>query len=118
MLDRCNIELDNYLKDINDDKSRNDLLGINAKSKNIKILQEKYADAYSKNQSIKKESIKRNERINTIGTEIASWKNLLINSEKMVSELIDRRNKLSHQLEQLENHQELKRKKKGKFLKT
>ena len=30
---------------------------------NIKLLQEKYADAYSKNQSIKNESIKRNERI-------------------------------------------------------
>ena len=48
------------------------------KIKNIKLLQEKYADAYSKNQSIKKESIKRNERIKTIETEIESWKNLLI----------------------------------------
>ena len=51
------------MQDIKDDKTRNDLLSINEKSRNIKSLQEKYADAYSKNQSIKKESIKRNERI-------------------------------------------------------
>ena len=102
-MDRCNIELDDFLKDIKDDKSRNELLEVNEKSKNIKSLQEKYADAYSKNQSIKKESIKRNERIKTIETEIESWKNLLINSEKMVNELAERKNKLNSQLEQLEN---------------
>ena len=73
-------ELDEFLKNIKDDKSRNELLSVNEKSKNIKLLQEKYADAYSKNQSIKKESIKRNERIKTIETEIESWKNLLSNS--------------------------------------
>ena len=37
---------------------------------NIKSLQENYADSFSKNQSIKKESIKRNERIKTIDTEV------------------------------------------------
>ena len=50
--------------------------------------------AYSKNQNIKKESVKRNERIKTIETEIESWKNLLSNSEKMVTELTERKNKL------------------------
>ena len=115
LLDRCNIELDNFLKDIKDDKSRNDLLGISEKSKNIKILQEKYADAYSKNQSIKKESIKRNERIRTIKTEIESWKNLLINSEKMVNELTERKGKLSDQLEQLENQPSTQAEKKGQI---
>ncbi len=40
---------------------------------------------------IKNESIKRNERIKTIETEIESWKNLLSNSEKMVNELTDRK---------------------------
>ena len=34
--------------------------------------------AFSKNQLIKKESIKRNERIKAIESEIDSWKNLLI----------------------------------------
>ena len=84
LLDRCNIELDNFLNDLKNEKSRHELLSVNDKSKNIKQLQEKYADAYSKNQSIKNESIKRNERIKTIETEIESWKNLLSNSEKMV----------------------------------
>ena len=32
---------------------------INQKNKNIKLLQENYADSFSKNRSIKKESIKR-----------------------------------------------------------
>ena len=115
LLDRCNIELDNFLKNIKDDKSRNELLKVNEKSKNIKLLQEKYADAYSKNQSIKKESIKRNERIKTIETEIDSWKNLLTNSEKMVNELTERKNKLNSQLEQLENQPRTQAEKKGQI---
>ena len=52
LLDRCNMELNNFLNDLKDDKSRNELLSVNEKSQNIKLLQEKYADAYSKNQSI------------------------------------------------------------------
>ena len=84
LLDRCNMELDNFLNDLKNEKSREELLSVNEKSQNIKQLQEKYADAYSKNQSIKNESIKRNERIKTIETEVESWKNLLANSEKMV----------------------------------
>ena len=55
---------------------------------NFETIIEKYADSYSKNQNIKKESVKRNERINIIDKEIESWKNLLSNSEKMVNELI------------------------------
>ena len=115
LLDRCNIELDEFLKNIKDDKSRNELLKVNNKSKNVKSLQEKYADAYSKNQSIKKESVKRNERIKTIETEIESWKNLLINSEKMVNELSERKNKLNSQLEQLENQPRSQAEKKGQI---
>ena len=103
MLDRCNIELDNFLNDLKNEKSRQELLSVNEKSQNIKQLQEKYADAYSKNQSIKNESIKRNERIKTIETEIESWKNLLSNSEKMVAELTERKNKLTIQLKELDN---------------
>ena len=95
LLDRCNMELDNFLNDLKNEKSREELLSVNEKSQNIKQLQEKYADAYSKNQSIKNESIKRNERIKTIETEVESWKNLLANSEKMVGELTDRKNKFT-----------------------
>ena len=115
LLDRCNMELDIFLKEIKEDKNRNELIGVSEKSKNIKILQEKYADAFSKNQSIKKESIKRNERIKTIETEIESWKNLLKNSEKMVTELSERKNKLNSQLEQLDNQPRSQAEKKGQI---
>jgi chromosome segregation protein len=115
LLDRCNIELDNFLNDLKNEKSRKELLSVNEKSQNIKQLQEKYADAYSKNQSIKNESIKRNERIKTIETEIESWKKLLSNSEKMVTELIERKNKLSSQLKELDNQPQIQAERKGQI---
>ncbi|MDC3143199.1 AAA family ATPase [Candidatus Pelagibacter sp.] len=115
LLDRCNIELDNFLSDLKNEKSRGELLSVNEKSKNIKKLQEKYADAYSKNQSIKNESIKRNERIKTIETEIESWKNLLSNSEKMVTELTERKNKLTNQLTELDNQPKIQAERKGQI---
>ena len=115
LLDRCNMELNNFLNELKDDKSRNELLSVNEKSQNIKLLQEKYADAYSKNQSIKNESIKRNERIKTIETEIESWKNLLTNSEKMVNELTQRKEKLSKQLSDLENQPRAQAERKGQI---
>ena len=115
LLDRCNMELDNFINDLKNEKSRTELLSVNEKSQNIKILQEKYADAYSKNQSIKNESVKRNERIKTIETEIESWKNLLSNSEKMVNELTERKNKLSKQLNDLENQPRVQAERKGQI---
>jgi len=115
LLDRCNMELDNFLGSLKDEKSRGELLSVNEKSKNIKQLQEKYADAYSKNQSIKNESIKRNERIKTIETEIESWKNLLSNSEKMVAELTERKNKLTNQLTELDNQPKIQAERKGQI---
>ena len=115
LLDRCSMELNNFLEDLKNDKSRNELLSINDKSKNIKRLQEKYADAYSKNQSIKNESIKRNERIKTIETEVESWKNLLSNSEKMEIELTDRKNRLMEQLKDLDNQPKIQAEKKGQI---
>ena len=115
LLDRCNIELDNFLSDLKDEKGRSELLSVNEKSKTIKQLQEKYADAYSKNQSIKNESIKRNERIKTIETEIESWKNLLSNSEKMVAELTERKNKLTNQLTELDNQPKIQAERKGQI---
>jgi len=82
---------------------------------NCKIIIEEYADSYSKNQNIKKESVKRNERINIIDKEIESWKNLLSNSEKMVAELTDRKKKLNLQLEKLDNQPKLQAEKKGQI---
>ena len=86
--------IDNFLNNLEDEESKKKLSNINEKNENIKLLQEKYADSFSKNQSIKKESVKRNERIKAIESEVESWKNLLSNSEKMVTELTERKNKL------------------------
>ena len=82
---------------------------------NCKLIIEEYANSYSKNQNIKKESIKRNERINIIDKEIESWKNLLSNSEKMVNELTGRKKKLNLQLEKLDSQPEHQAEKKGQI---
>ena len=80
-----------------------------------KSLIEEYANSYSKNENIKKESVKRNERIKIIDKEIESWKNLLLNSEKMVNELSERKNKLNIQLDKLDNQPKLQAEKKGQI---
>ncbi len=113
LLDRIKIELNNFLGNLADDESKNKLNDINEKNDNIKLLQEKYADSFSKNQSIKKESIKRNERIKTIKTEVESWKSLLSNSEKMVAELSERKNKISAQLNERDQQPKIQAEKKG-----
>tara|TARA_A100000164_G_scaffold364526_1_gene382927 strand:+ start:991 stop:3387 length:2397 start_codon:yes stop_codon:yes gene_type:complete len=82
---------------------------------NCKIIIEEYADSYSKNENIKKDSVKRNERIGIIDKEIQSWKNLLSNSEKMLTELSERKNKLNLQLEKLDNQPEIQAEKKGQI---
>ena len=117
LLDNCKAELNNFLQNLENDENKNKYQEIIEKNKNIKLLQENYADSFSKNQSIKKESIKRNERIKIIETEIESWKNLLLNSEKMIKELTGRKNILSNQLSQLEKQPQIQAEKKVKFLK-
>ena len=69
--------------------------------KKITLSQEEYAEKYGKNKSIQSDSIKRKERIKNIDVELENWRNLKTNSEKMISELNERRNKL--QIEQDEN---------------
>jgi len=82
---------------------------------NCKIIIEEYANYFSKNENIKKESVKRNERINTIKKEIESWQNLLTNSEKKIYELTERKNNLVLQLDKLENQPKLQAEKKGQI---
>ena len=115
LLDRCKIELNEFLKNLGDEESKKRLSVLNEKNDKIKSLQNKYTDSFSKNQSIKKESLKRNERIKTIETEIESWINLLSNSNKMINELTERKNKLSNQLNELDNQPEIQAEKKGQI---
>ena len=104
-------EIDNVKDLINSQKNSEAI----TKLEDCKVFIEEYADSYSKNQNIKKESVKRNERINIIDKEIESWKNLLSNSEKMVTELTERKNKLNLHLEKLDNQPKLQEKKKGQI---
>ena len=62
--------------------------------KKITLSQEDYAEKYGKNKSIESDSIKRKERIKNISIELENWRNLKTNSEKMISELNDRKNKI------------------------
>ena len=82
---------------------------------NSKLLIDEYANSFSKNQNIKKDSIKRNERISIIEKEIESWKNLLSNSEKMVNDLAGRKDKLNNQLNKLDGQPKLQAEKKGQI---
>ena len=108
---QLNLEIDKIKELINSQKNNQaiDVL------ENFKNVIEEYANSYSKNENIKKESIKRNERINIIDNEIESWKNLLSSSEKMVSELTERKKKLNLQLEKLDNQPKLQAEKKGQI---
>merc|ERR1712127_278878 len=115
LLDRCQIEIDSFLNNLEDEDSKKKLTNINEKNENIKLLQEKYADSFSKNQLIKKESIKRNERIKAIESEVESWKNLLSNSQKMVTELTERKNKLLSQLNERDQQPKAQAERKGQI---
>ncbi len=108
---KLEIEIDKVKELISSQKSDEAISVLN----NCKMIIEEYADNYSKNQNIKKESIKRNERINIIDKEIESWKNLLSNSEKMVTELSERKSKLNLQLTKLDNQPKLQAEKKGQI---
>ena len=69
--------------------------------KKITLSQEGYAEKYGKNKSIESDSIKRKERVKNIDIELENWRSLKINSEKMISELNHRKNKIK--LEIIEN---------------
>ena len=82
---------------------------------NCKLYIEDYANSYSKNQNIKKESVKRNERIKTIEKEVESWQKLLLKSEDLLNELDGRKNKLNTKLDELGNQPQSQAEKKGKL---
>ena len=100
-------QLDSLLNQIEDDIDNNKKMSkqtfkeLKLIVKKITLSQEEYAEKYGKNKSIESDSIKRKERIKNIDVELENWRNLKINSEKMISELNDRTNKIK--LEIIEN---------------
>ena len=115
ILESCQITIGYLTQTINENDDDKKLSNLSEKNENIKKLQEIYADSYSKNQSLKKESIKRNERITTIENEINSWKNLLVNSEKKINELYERKKNLNQKLDELDKQPQAQAEKKGQI---
>ncbi|MDC0163376.1 AAA family ATPase [Candidatus Pelagibacter sp.] len=115
ILEECKINLSYLSMKVTNIESNDLITTLTSKSDQIKILQEDYAETYSKNKNIKKESIKRNERIKIIDQEIESWRNLLNNSEKMVIELNERKNKHILKLDKLEKQPQTQAEKKGQI---
>ena len=115
IIEASKVDLDEIINSFNNSENKSKISEIASKNENIKKFQEEYAKSFSKNQSIKNESIKRNERIKTIKTEIESWINLLSNSEKMINELNTRKNKLSEKFNKLESEPQTQAEKKGQI---
>ena len=96
------IEIKNYLEAV-------------SKLKILINIIENYSKTYSENQNIKKEAIKREQRIKNIDTEVESWKNLLIKSERKLNDLEERREKLVIKLDLLENQPNSQAERKGQI---
>ena len=103
LLNQLDSMLNEIEKDIEQDKklTKENFQELKKLVKKITLSQEEYAEKYGKNKSIESDSIKRKERIKNIDVELENWRNLKTNSEKMIYELNDRKNKV--QLEISEN---------------
>ena len=74
--------------------------------KKITLSQEEYAEKFGKDKSIQSDSIKRKERIKNIDIELKNWRNLKSNSEKMISELTNRKNKIQTEISENQKNPE------------
>ena len=111
-LDNLQNQLNNILDQIESDIDNNKKLSkesfreLKEVVKKITSSQEKYAEKYGKNKSIESDSIKRKERIKNIDVELENWRNLKTNSEKMISELNDRKNKIKFEISENQKNPE------------
>jgi chromosome segregation protein len=104
-LDEVIIEIESY---IDSDKKLTKELFVRLKKivNQITSSQEQYALNYGKNESIKSDSIKRRERIKNIDVELENWKGLKINSDKMIEELNQRKNKIKIEINENQKNPE------------
>ena len=101
MLDKIEEDIDNNIK-----LSKDSFKLLKQLVKKITLSQEEYAEKYGKNKSIESDSIKRKERIKNIDIELENWRNLKVNSEKMISELNDRTNKIKIEINENQKNPE------------
>ena len=86
----------------------------------ITSAHENYAVNFSKNETIKSDSIKRIERIKNIDIELENWKSLKVNYEKMINDLQERKKKINNEMRENQknpefSHSYYKRSKYSKF---
>ena len=79
--------LQNQINNIQNTQVNDLTLGFKELIEGITISQEKYASLFGKNESIHEDSVKRKERVKNIDQELENWKDLKLNSEKMLSKL-------------------------------
>ena len=105
---KLNTILDQIEADIDNNKklSKETFRELRLLVKNITSSQEVYAEKFGKDKSIQSDSIKRKERIKNIDVELKNWRKLKSNSEKMISELSDRKNKLLLELNENQKNPE------------
>tara|TARA_B100001093_G_scaffold500970_1_gene552067 strand:- start:205 stop:2640 length:2436 start_codon:yes stop_codon:yes gene_type:complete len=73
----------------------------------ITLAHENYASNFSKNETVKSDSIKRKERIKNIDVELENWKSLKVNSEKMVNDLQERKRKINDEMRENQKNPEI-----------
>ena len=105
---QLDLMLDQIEDDIENDKklSKETFKELKQLVKKITLSQEDYAEKYGKNKSIESDSIKRKERIKNIDVELENWRNLKTNSEKMISELNDRSNRIKLEISENQKNPE------------
>ncbi len=101
MLNKIENDIDNDIK-----LSKDDFRDLKKLVKKITLSQEEYAEKYGKNKSIESDSIKRKERIKNIDVELENWRNLKSNSEKMISELNNRKSKINVEISENQKNPE------------
>ncbi len=99
-----NIKLNNFLQNqinnLNNIEVNDLTLNFRDLIENITTSQEKYASIFGRNESIHENSIKRKERIKNIDQELENWKDLKLNSEKMLLKLNERKKDVEIELEE------------------
>ena len=105
---KLNTMLDQIEDDIDNDKklSKKTFRDLRELVKSITFSQEEYAEKFGKDKSIQSDSIKRKERIKNIDVELENWRNLNSNSEKMMSELTTRKDKIILELSENQKNPE------------
>ena len=73
----------------------------------ITLAHENYGTNFSKNETVKSDSIKRKERIKNIDIELENWKSLKVNSEKMINDLQERKNKINNEMKENQKNPEI-----------